>query len=222
VLFLLAVLYPVFTMARTNARAAYCHENLKQLGTALSQYCADNDEMMPDISDKAGGHTWREVIFRYVRDKELYHCPERNDNVDANGFSQNYAANYSGNYGATQPDKGKGAFAGPGSVPISPTEYSNPKKLILLVEAENNRSEFNIDDPMNFRPQSHKLWAGHFSVHSSFLFADGHVKSLRPSDTYLYDPKNKTLYNYWYRNTETRLSANGVAVLKDTQKRFHW
>ena len=118
---------------------------------------------------------------------------------------------------------GKGALAGPGSPALTRKDYPDPAKLILLVEAErNNRPEFNIDNAPLFGPQTHKIWFGHFKVHGEFLMADGHAKSLVPATTYQYDPKNSTLFNFWYRNSETRLSANGAAVLKDAQERFKW
>ncbi len=77
-----------------------------------------------------------------------------------------------------------------------------------------------MDDAALFGPQTHKIWFGHFKANGEFLKADGHVKTLIPENTYQYDPKNHTLFNLWYRNGDTRLSANGVAVLKDAERRF--
>lgn len=224
VLFFAAALYPVFSMVHENAHASVCQSNLRQLAVAFIEYSQDNDQAMPNIADKNGRNTWREAVYPYSPpSKDIYHCPDRYDNLDSHGFSQNYAANYSGNYGQSQPDQGRGALAGPNSRPLTQSDYPHPNQLILLVEAENNnRPEFNIDNAALFGPQANKLWAGHFSVHSDFLMADGHAKSLPPSATYRDDPKNKTLFNFWYRNCETRLSANGVTVLKETTTRFHW
>ena len=207
---LFAVLYPVFSMVRENARSASCQTNLKTLGVALAQYSVDNDDALPEVTS-ASGQTWRETLLMYVKDKDIYHCPKRDDFVDVRGISQNYAAN----------DCRKGAFAGPSSPPITRRDYLEPTKLIMLTETENNpRPDFDIDDSVLFGPQAHKLWADHFSVHSTFLFADGHVKSLLPAMTALYDPKNQSLFNCWYRSPGTRLSPNGEAVLKETAKRF--
>ena len=211
--FLFLVFYPIFANLRENTRATSCHTHLKNLGIAFSQYASDNDEAMPNVSADNGSQTWREALYPYVKSKETYHCPDRSDAVDAYGFSQNYAAN----------DSRKGAFAAPGSAPITRQDYPYPSKLILLIEAENNpHPDFNIDDPLLFGPRTHKLWAGHFTVHGTYLMADGRAKSLVPSDTYLYDPKNHSLFNYWYRNPDTQLSPNGEAVLKETSKQFKW
>ena len=45
---LTAILLPVFAKAREKARQATCASNLKQLGLAITQYCADYDEETPE------------------------------------------------------------------------------------------------------------------------------------------------------------------------------
>lgn len=79
-----------------------------------------------------------------------------------------------------------------------------------------------MDNAPLFGSQTQKLWSGHFKVHGKFLMADGHAKSLMPANIYQYGPKNHTLFNFWYRNGDTRLSTNGHAVLKDAERRFKW
>ena len=214
--FLTVALYPTVTMVRENARSASCQNNLRRLGTAFLQYSQDNDGGMPNVADADGTRTWRDAALPYVKLKETYQCPARRDDVGAGGFPLSYAANDSGGYGG-------GALASPGAPARMRADYPDPAKLILLLEAEhNNRPDFNMDDAVFFGPQTHKMWFGHFKVHGEFLMADGHVKSLMPANTYQYDPKNHTLFNLWYRNGDTRLSANGVAALKDAERRFKW
>ena len=212
--FLTVVLYPTVTMVRENAQSASCQNNLRRLGTAFLQYSQDNNGAMPSVSNAAGTRTWRDAALPYVKLKETYQCPARGGDVGAGGFPQSYAANDSS-------DRGGGALAGPGTPAVMRADYPEPAKLILLLEDEhNNRPDFNIDDAVFFGPQTHKIWFGHFKVHGEFLMADGHVKSLMPASTYQCDPKNHTLFNLWYRNGDTRLSANGVAALKDAEQRF--
>lgn len=203
--FLAAVLYPTFTMVRENARSASCQTSLKKIGTAFQQYSQDNDGATPNVAETNRGHTWRDATLPYVKLKETYQCAARRDDVGADGFPHSYAANDSG----------------PGAPALTRADYSDPAKLILLLEAEHNdRPDFNMDDPVLFGPQTHKIWFGHFKAHGEFLKADGHVKSFMPANTYQYDPKNHTLFNFWYRNGDTRLSANGVAILVDAARRF--
>lgn len=44
---LAAILFPVFSKARENARRASCSSNMKQIGMALVMYTQDNDETYP-------------------------------------------------------------------------------------------------------------------------------------------------------------------------------
>src|ERR1043166_4666487 len=43
---LAAILFPVFSKARENARRASCQSNLKQIGLGILQYAQDSDEVM--------------------------------------------------------------------------------------------------------------------------------------------------------------------------------
>lgn len=213
ILIVLAILFPVFARSRANRRSleATCMHNEKQLGLGLLQYAQDNDEMLPDIAQAPGSPvTWRRLIFNYVKSDSVYQCPDRRDEAPGpDGLPRSYGANYSGNYSGAPMDQGNGAFAGPGSRPISASDYANLANLISLCEvAGTNRPEFNIDDPVRFGPKSHLLWAGHLGV-GNYLSADGHVQWGRPTDT----------QKHWYRDATRPLSANGLAVLKDAQAR---
>ena len=224
----MVLIIPLFQNLKRNMKTESCQSNLKQMGLAFIEYDQENDGAMPNISRGSTHTTWRQAIFPYVKASIVYHCPDRGDSLNiigSDGLSQDYAANYTGNYGKTQPDKGNGAFAGPDSKPISTAEFNNSSMTFVLVEAEsNNRPEFNIDNAKLFSPNAHKLWAGELSGRNyvwekqyaggNYLMADGHVKWLRPEETYQTDKHGKVLHNYWYRDIHKPLSANGVAVLK--------
>jgi len=71
---LAAILFPVFARARENARRASCMSNLKQLALGVRMYTQDYDEQMPTLIHS--DHTaWIEVIFPYVKSKQLFVCP---------------------------------------------------------------------------------------------------------------------------------------------------
>ena len=53
---LAAILFPVFAQAREKARQSACLSNTRQIGTALSMYIQDYDEMTP--SAKTYGRWW--------------------------------------------------------------------------------------------------------------------------------------------------------------------
>ena len=56
---LAAILFPAFAKAREKARATSCVSNMRQIGTALTMYIQDNDEIYPQehpsIADPAKG-----------------------------------------------------------------------------------------------------------------------------------------------------------------------
>lgn len=63
---LAALLFPVFAFARAQSRRATCITNLHQLGTALSMYREDYDELPPHLSTLYPG---------YVSQPRLFVCP---------------------------------------------------------------------------------------------------------------------------------------------------
>ena len=83
---------------------------------------------------------------------------------------------------------------------------------------------FNIDDSYFLAASSRgvpglpgaSLYSGHLGT-ANYLFSDGHVKALRPSQTYVAGG-----VNYWYRDQETlpTLSANGVTVLAESAAKY--
>jgi prepilin-type N-terminal cleavage/methylation domain-containing protein/prepilin-type processing-associated H-X9-DG protein len=86
---LAAILFPVFARARSKARQAVCLSNMKQLGTGLMMYAQDWDETLP-INDYIGnglapligwrdpraGDSWCSGIYPYVKNAQVYVCPE--------------------------------------------------------------------------------------------------------------------------------------------------
>ena len=88
---LAAILFPVFNTARERGRQAKCCNNLKQLATAIRQYCDDHNGVMPSgCSNQSNPHIeWtgsmksastlvdvaKGQIWRYVRSRGTYICP---------------------------------------------------------------------------------------------------------------------------------------------------
>src|SRR5580658_8422908 len=75
---LAAILFPVFSRARENARRASCQSNLHQLGLGEIQYTQDYDEhMVPAVTDDTGvGDTcWGLLIYPYIKNNQILQCP---------------------------------------------------------------------------------------------------------------------------------------------------
>src|SRR6187401_2471405 len=86
---LAAILFPVFAQARAKARQSACLSNMKQLGTGLTMYAQDWDETLPlnDYNgnglaplpgwrDPRAGDSWASGIYPYVKNLQIYVCPE--------------------------------------------------------------------------------------------------------------------------------------------------
>ena len=73
-----AILFPVFSQARENARRASCQSNLKQIGLGVLQYLQDSDEYMVSGGPSSGivGAGWAGQVYPYVRSIQVYVCPD--------------------------------------------------------------------------------------------------------------------------------------------------
>jgi prepilin-type N-terminal cleavage/methylation domain-containing protein/prepilin-type processing-associated H-X9-DG protein len=79
---LAAILFPVFSRVRENARRSSCQSNLKQLGLAFIQYSQDSDERLPlgmnvkpgpdSPMDNRGG--WAGQVYPYVKSAQVFRC----------------------------------------------------------------------------------------------------------------------------------------------------
>jgi prepilin-type N-terminal cleavage/methylation domain-containing protein/prepilin-type processing-associated H-X9-DG protein len=87
---LAAILFPVFSRARENARRANCQSNLKQIGLGLIQYSQDYDERVvvwnqaiPGFiaptgypsNPAAGEARWPDVLQPYIKSTQVFNCP---------------------------------------------------------------------------------------------------------------------------------------------------
>jgi Tfp pilus assembly protein PilE len=64
---LAAVLYPMFSKAKNQASETTCISNLKQLGTAISQYCNDWGGRLPTFESLGSqDYLWATEIVPYM------------------------------------------------------------------------------------------------------------------------------------------------------------
>ena len=99
---LAGMIFPVFASARERARMTQCSSNMKQVGTALSQYLQDWDatypmNRFPTLKEAAKNdgedlrptwYNWKRALFTYITTKEVFSCPS-NDNAWGPVFSEN-------------------------------------------------------------------------------------------------------------------------------------
>lgn len=91
---LAAILFPVFARAKAAAKQTACISNLKQIGTAMTLYMGDHDDIFPyavDASDKFDPNIWAgqpdfqaqipfmlelpDALQPYTKSREIFHCP---------------------------------------------------------------------------------------------------------------------------------------------------
>jgi len=91
---LAAILFPVFARAKAAAKQTACLSNLKQIGTSITLYMGDHDDLFPyavDASDKFDPDIWSheptfqaqiphmlelpDALFPYTKNREIFKCP---------------------------------------------------------------------------------------------------------------------------------------------------
>lgn len=78
---LAAILFPVFSRARENARRTSCLSNMKQMGTATMMYVQDYDGRYPVRYISWSGRNlsqlahWPDLLYPYTKNWEVFICP---------------------------------------------------------------------------------------------------------------------------------------------------
>ncbi|RYX86014.1 DUF1559 domain-containing protein [bacterium] len=75
---LAAILFPVFSRARENARKASCQSNLKQIGISMQMYLQDYNNMMM-LSMQGPTTSPRALLEPYTKSRQLWVCPSEQD-----------------------------------------------------------------------------------------------------------------------------------------------
>jgi prepilin-type N-terminal cleavage/methylation domain-containing protein/prepilin-type processing-associated H-X9-DG protein len=104
---LAAILFPVFSRAREQARKTACLSNGKQLALALAMYSQDWDETLPVWYTPCHGFRigplmWTEQLYPYIKNWQVFQCPSA---ITGNGAGDEWnACCYPGNAGRPQND----------------------------------------------------------------------------------------------------------------------
>jgi prepilin-type N-terminal cleavage/methylation domain-containing protein/prepilin-type processing-associated H-X9-DG protein len=233
---LAAILFPVFGRARENARRSSCQSNLKQIGLAISQYTQDYDEKMPvaywEITPSGRQMAWKDAIQPYVKSIQLFACPSNTINTRPTyNTATNMPASYSPNSTQLQGAFGSsGGTADAGSSPaFSITTFQFPATTIQVCETTFVNADYNIANAYfgvtnrtsATNSGSTYQFNGHLST-GNYLFADGHVKSLKALSTVSSTMGGSGSVNMWSRDNldftdsvpEANARTNTMSILR--------
>jgi len=190
---LAAILFPVFSRAREQARKTACVSNMRQLGLGFQMYTQDYDESLPNSTDgfpgagRLGAWNFYKVfpanpspgsfdvtqggLYPYAKNKQIYICP---DDGEGRQSGNSYAANscvFQGSAAGFETGKALAAFDAPASFMLL-TEEASPSFN------GNNLAAVSTDD-------GYMLYvANQFTTRHSdgvvLNFVDGHSKWMRP------------------------------------------
>lgn len=201
---LTAILFPVFSAARENARRVSCISNLRQIGMGLMQYTQDYDEHntrqwvgSSGDSDAISSYKWMDAIFPYVKSEQLFDCPSHAlpSHVETRIYDKyqfrtgrkwgSYAANLAYYDVDLDPDPVGERWMNPFQS-LAIASWEAPATTILAMDGA-GRFEFAWDyasfgNPLpststpRFMPTVHGIVERHLGM-ASALFCDGHAKA---------------------------------------------
>lgn len=206
---LAAILFPVFARAREKARQAHCFNNMKQIGLAMMQYVEDWDGYFPSHDD--GDRFFEQFRLQvYAKSETLWICPSDNAPISANRWIKEGGRMVQRSYIWTSEVIGYNpGTAGPdGHIgEVNLTDIREPSETIAMAEKRTGVADFHLDWPQDILPPitgTDSLEKRRHNGGANFIFADGHVKWMKFSQTFF--PKN-----LWVRDKAfwaTRLPKN--------------
>lgn len=220
---LAAILFPVFSQAREKARATACLSNCRQMGIAVQLYVQDYDETMPTVRMMWPGMpqpptSWLEQLQPYVRTRLLQRCPS--DNSPAWQASPPRVSSYGLNAYFDPFHPPYGDHMAPR--PLALAAVAQPAQCIYIAElAEVNRKNNMPIRGDHFMPMywgnpprvmdmmmNNMMWdqttqtpttlaITRHQGGANYVFVDGHAKWHRFQQTWLQEPGNPPLID-WY------------------------
>jgi len=180
ILLLAAFLFPIFQRVPENRfdPETGCRSNMKQLGLALIQYAQDYDNVLPApaVSNQSG---WREAVYPYVKWVGVYHCPDDKRDISKN-TPTNLPKSYSTNALCLSSGRKK------------VTVFSLAPSTVLVTDTRGYDGEdWDITNSAFLPSAGSELYthkpSHYFYEHPlgtlNLLFADGHVKAMKPDAT---------------------------------------
>ena len=188
---LAAVLFPVVSRARGEARQATCLSNLTAVGSALRQYAQDYDQTYParitNLNSKrlntgwamGGNEGWiSNALVPYAQDQGIYVCPSYEDKGDWLNPRSDKRVSYAYNYHSLT-----GHYTRPSGTRLR--EVAEPASLLVMWESRSPWADCDYESTacgwrvrdwaVHVGAQPHRAADVHAEGRNSMLFADGHA-----------------------------------------------
>ncbi len=165
---LAAILFPVFSRARENARRSGCQSNEKQLVLAALQYAQDNDERLFGhyTGTSLDQMTWMNRLQPYMKSVQLFRCPSEKDNSIIGGVTAANTSYCYNNLRLNYPQTNSATAAGQALAAIAVVS-----ETVIFAEMTNSTgTRFTCNPTGSNDPLAPHLEGG------VFAFVDGHVK----------------------------------------------
>ena len=190
---LAAILFPVFSRARENARRSSCLSNMRQVGLGLLQYTQDYDEKLVrswsgtnNQASDAQRYKWMDAIFPYIKSEQVFTCPS--DSFKAFGYPYRFRDGLKyGSYAINTAYWGEDLIQSPaGGDNMSLAAIQDAAGCVWIGEGgghfevawENKSEQPDVEvDPTGLRYMDW-LVERHLST-TSVLFCDGHAKAVK-------------------------------------------
>lgn len=169
---LAAILFPVFSRARENARRTSCLSNLKQLSLGVLQYQQDFDERFVPTGNNLGTPQdgWAVSLQPYVKSVALYQCPSEFRRPPANPNPYNANHDYTDYYYNSNLDYASGGA----SIGIPISALKSPANTILHGDGLGNVANYGGSKEI-LNGSTTALEPRHMEG-NTYSFCDGHAK----------------------------------------------
>ncbi|MCS7300002.1 MAG: prepilin-type N-terminal cleavage/methylation domain-containing protein [Fimbriimonadales bacterium] len=192
---LAAILFPVFARVRAAARQEKCVSNLTQISKAFLMYANDYNQMMPTVGwvfrpTPDNAPLWTAMIMPYVKNRDLFRCPEAADAEYGEVWSQRARLSYGLNWFWGFPYQSSMDYV------VSLSKVTRPAAAILVLDSVPIPPSADplggyMVTPFGFENRARVLPmnkpSGYATRHNEGVvvtFADGHAKWFRGDQLY--------------------------------------
>ena len=167
---LAVILMPVFSRTNCKARGPACQSNLKQIGLAFIQYAQDyDDEKFPPVANARAGY-WAGSLQPYVKSWQVFQCPSE----------------------PNRKPKTTDYFINARLANLENRKIAAPSLTILAGDGKGDQLPlYHLSQLSDAWRTDEKSPAWRHLERANYLFADGHAKTLKPTQITLNPPSKK-------------------------------